>query len=98
MAKLPQNRYASAREMLDALDTYVQNPSVMFEYQYITEDAPEKVVKRTMNQNKAARQNHPNESAAPRGKKAKRKRRTIFCRSCSASRSLLHWPVWPCAG
>ena len=78
MAKLPQNRYASAREMLDALDTYVQNPSVMFEYQYITEDAPEKVVKRTMNQNKAARQNHPNESAAPRGKKATRKRRTIF--------------------
>ena len=78
MAKLPQNRYASAREMLDALDAYVQNPSVMFEYKYITEDAPEKVVKRTMNQNKAARQNHPNESAAPRGKKAKRKRRTIF--------------------
>ena len=78
MAKLPQNRYASAREMLDALDTYVQNPSVMFEYQYITEDAPEKVVKRTMNQNKAARQNHPNESAAPRGKKAKRKRRSVF--------------------
>ena len=78
MAKLPQNRYASAREMLDALDTYVQNPSVTFEYQYITEDAPEKVVKRTMNQNKAARQNHPNESAAPRGKNAKRKRRTIF--------------------
>ena len=78
MAKLPQNRYASAREMLDALDTYVQNPSVMFENQYITEDAPEKVVKRTMNQNKAARQNHPNESAAPRGKKAKRKRRSVF--------------------
>ena len=78
MAKLPQNRYASAREMLDALDTYVQNLSVMFEYQYITEDAPEKVVKRTMNQNKAARQNHPNESAAPRGKKAKRKRRSVF--------------------
>ena len=78
MAKLPQNRYASAREMLDALDTYVQNPSVMFEYQYITEDAPEKVVKRTMNQNKAARQNHPNESAAPRGKKATRKRRSVF--------------------
>ena len=78
MAKLPQNRYASAREMLDALDTYVQNPSVMFEYQYITEDAPEKVVKHTMNQNKAARQNHPNESAAPRGKKAKRKRRSVF--------------------
>ena len=71
MAKLPQNRYASAREMLDALDAYVQNPSVMFEYQYITEDAPEKVVKRTMNQNRAHRQPEP---SAPRRKK----RKTIF--------------------
>ena len=77
MAKLPQNRYASAREMLDALDTYVQNPSVLFEYQYITEDAPEKVVKRTMNQNRANRQA---EKPAPRGKKAapRKKKRTIF--------------------
>ena len=78
MAKLPQNRYASAREMLNALDTYVQNPSVMFEYQYITEDAPEKVVKRTMNQNRAIRQN---EQPAPRknGKgKPGKKRRTVF--------------------
>lgn len=71
MAKLPQNRYASAREMLDALDAYVQNPSVMFEYQYITEDAPEKVVKRTMNQNRAHRQPEP---SAPHRKK----RKTIF--------------------
>ena len=71
MAKLPQNRYASAREMLDALDAYVQNPSVMFEYQYITENAPEKVVKRTMNQNRAHRQPEP---SAPHRKK----RKTIF--------------------
>ena len=77
MAKLPQNRYASAREMLDALDTYVQNPSVMFEYKYITEDAPEKVVKRTMNQNRA---NHKAEQPAPRSRKQtpRKKRRTIF--------------------
>ena len=77
MAKLPQNRYASAREMLDAPDTYVHNPSVMFEYKYITEDAPEKVVKRTMNQNRANRQA---EKPAPRGKKAapRKKKRTIF--------------------
>ena len=75
--KLPQNRYASAREMLDALDTYVHNPSVMFEYKYITEDAPEKVVKRTMNQNRANRQA---EKPVPRGKKAapRKKKRTIF--------------------
>ena len=78
MAKLPQNRYASAREMLDALDAYVQNPSVMFEYKYITEDAPEKVVKRTMSQN---RTNRPAEKPAPRSKKTasrKKKRRTIY--------------------
>ena len=72
MAKLPQNRYASAREMLDALETYVQNPSVLFEYQYITEDAPEKVVKRTMNQNRAHRQP---EQPAPRGKGKKTARK-----------------------
>ena len=77
MAKLPQNRYASALEMLNALDTYVQNPSVQFEYQYITEDAPEKVVKRTMNQNRA---NRRAETPAPHSKKAapRKKRRTIF--------------------
>ena len=78
MAKLPQNRYPSARAMLEALDTYVQNPSVLFEYQYITEEAPEKVVKRTMNQNRAIRQN---EQPAPRknGKgKPGKKRRTVF--------------------
>ena len=78
MAKLPQNRYASAREMLQALDSYVQNPSVLFEYKYITEDAPEKVVKRTMNQNRASR---TPEQPSLRGKKAasrKKKKRTIF--------------------
>ena len=78
MAKLPQNRYPSARAMLEALDTYVQNPSVLFEYQYITEEAPEKVVKRTMNQNRAIRQN---EQPAPRknGKsRSGKKRRTVF--------------------
>ena len=77
MAKLPQNRYPSARAMLEALDTYVQNPSVLFEYQYITEEAPEKVVKRTMNQNRAIRQN---EQPAPRKKgKGKPGKKTPHC-------------------
>ena len=75
MAKLPQNRYPSARAMLDALDTYVQNPSVLFEYQYITEDAPEKVVKRTMNQNRAIRQN---EQQSKGKAKPRKKRRSVF--------------------
>ncbi len=79
MAKLPQNRYPSASAMLEALDAYIQNPSVMFEYQYITEDAPEKVVKRIMNQNRAYRQQ---KDASPRSgaKKhpGKKKRRSVF--------------------
>ena len=78
MAKLPENRYASAREMLDALDAYVQNPSVLFEYKYITEDAPEKVVKRTMNQNRAHRQAEAAASRKSKPVKAKKKRRSAF--------------------
>ena len=41
MAKLPVNRYSSAAEMLEALDAYVQDPSVTFQYQYVKEE-PEK--------------------------------------------------------
>lgn len=75
MAKLPANRYASAREMLDALDAYVQDPSVQFDYQYPTEDAPEKAVNQTMNQNHSKRQAEP---AASRKAKPRKKRRSIF--------------------
>lgn len=75
MAKLPANRYASAREMLDALDAYVQDPAIRFEYQYLTEDAPEKAVNHTMNQNHSKRQAEP---AAPRKEKPRKKHRSIF--------------------
>ncbi len=74
MAKLPQNRYASAREMLDALDLYVQNPAVQLEYHYITEDTPEKAVNRTMNQNHARR----SDPASVRKTQPRKKRRSIF--------------------
>ena len=99
MAKLPLRTATLGTAMLEALDTYVQNPSVLFEYQYITEEAPEKVVKRTMNQNRAIRQNekpaHPAKTArAGRAKSAV----PSFCRHCSASPLPLHWPAWHCAG
>lgn len=74
MAKLPQNRYASAREMLDALDLYVQNPAVQLEYHYVTEDAPEKAVNRTMNQNNAKRQGE----TSARKAKPRKKRRSLY--------------------
>ena len=58
MAKLPANRYASAREMLDALGQYIHDPDVVFAYKYITEEAPEKVVKQTMSQRKDPPRRH----------------------------------------
>lgn len=42
MSKLPVNRYASAAEMLDALNAFVENPQIIFHYHYITEPVPEK--------------------------------------------------------
>ena len=73
MAKLPANRYASAREMLDALGRYVQDPDVVFAYKYITEEAPAKVVKQTMSQKKDPRAGAP----GTRNTK-KKKRRSVF--------------------
>ena len=73
MAKLPANRYASAREMLDALSQYIHDPDVVFAYKYITEEAPEKVVKQTMSQRKA-----PRAGASGARPAQKRKKRTVF--------------------
>ena len=52
MAKLPANRYASAAEMLDALNAFVDNPAITFHYHYITEPVPEKAVNDPMNPKK----------------------------------------------
>lgn len=78
MAKLPENRYASAQEMLDALKTYVRDPEVSFEYKYLTEEAPAKVVRKTMNQKNSNRSSsQPEPSRKGKAKKAKKKR-SIF--------------------
>ena len=76
MAKLPANRYASAREMLEALDRYVKDPDVVFAYKYITEEAPAKVIKQTMTQKKDPRTG----AAAQRPQKnvKKKKKRSVF--------------------
>src|SRR5699024_11261015 len=64
-------RYASAREMLSALDQYVKDPDVVFAYKYITEEAPAKVVKQTMSQKKEP---HTAEPSGQRPHKRKKKR------------------------
>ena len=73
MAKLPDNRYASAAEMLDALNTFVENPAVVFNYHYITEPVPEKAVTDPMNSKKE-------ETAGKTPKKGRktRKKRSVF--------------------
>lgn len=79
MAKLPVNRYSSAAEMLGALDAYVQDPSVTFQYQYVKEE-PEKVVNDPMPQKRSIRRPPEKPAANPaRPKaKAKKKKRSAF--------------------
>ena len=70
MAKRPDNRYASAAEMLNALNAYVENPAIVFNYTYLPDEIPEKVVERPMKTQKDA----PEPKRARKGKK----KRTIF--------------------
>ena len=70
MAKRPNNRYASAAEMLSALNAYVENPAIVFNYTYLPDEIPEKVVERPMKTQKDA----PEPKKARKGKK----KRTVF--------------------
>ena len=70
MAKRPDNRYASAAEMLSALNAYVENPAIVFNYTYLPDEIPEKVVERPMKTQKDA----PEPKRARKGKK----KRTVF--------------------
>ena len=70
MAKRPDNRYASAAEMLSALNAYVENPAIVFNYTYLPDEIPEKVVERPMKTQKDA----PEPKKARKGKK----KRAIF--------------------
>lgn len=74
MAKLPVNRYSSAAEMLEALDAYVQDPSVTFQYQYVKEE-PEKVVNEPMPQKRSIRRPPERPAANPARPKAKAKKK-----------------------
>ena len=70
MAKRPDNRYASAAEMLNALNAYVENPAIVFNYTYLPDEIPEKVVERPMKTQKDA----PEPKKARKGKK----KHTVF--------------------
>ncbi len=75
MSKLPVNRYASAAEMLDALNAFVENPQITFHYHYITEPVPEKkAVSHSMNPKKE----EAADKTAKKTRKEKKKKRSIF--------------------
>ncbi len=77
--------------MLNALNAYVENPAIVFNYTYLPDEIPEKVVERPMKTQKDA----PEPKKSPQGQK---RSAPSSCRCCSASRWPLRWPVWPCAG
>ena len=52
MNKDPNERYQSAREMLDAIDAFKHNPSIRFEYEYMTQDNPGKTINKVVNDSK----------------------------------------------
>ena len=73
MAKRPENRYKSAAEMLEALNAYVENPAIVFNYTYLPDEIPEKVVEPPM----PRKESRPERGSAPT-KGRKKKKRTVF--------------------
>lgn len=73
MAKRPDDRYASAHEMLQALDAFVRDPRVRFNYHYTSEELTVKAVESPMEQKRNGRREPPRGKAKPR-----KKRRSVF--------------------
>lgn len=53
MEKDPADRYQSAQEMLDAIAAFRRDPSISFEYEYNTQDNPDKTINRVVNSSTA---------------------------------------------
>lgn len=53
MEKDPADRYQSAQEMLDAIAAFRRNPSISFEYEYNTQDNPDKTINRVVSNSTA---------------------------------------------
>lgn len=53
MEKDPADRYQSAQEMLDAIAAFRRDPSISFEYEYNTQDNPDKTINRVVSSSAA---------------------------------------------
>ena len=75
MAKDPAGRYPSARAMLDDLEEFKKNPSIRFEYQYMTDTAPARYIDKAMKQTKNGGAAPPQRSSQGGKQPAPRKRK-----------------------
>lgn len=74
MAKRPEDRYPSARAMLDDLEEFKKNPSIRFEYQYLTDTQPERYINKVVKQSKEGGRPQPPRGGARRPPKKKKRR------------------------
>ena len=87
MAKRPDNRYASAAEMLERPERLrAKTQSIVFNYTYLPDEIPEKVVEHPVKTQKE----DPGTEKNPQRQKEEA---PSSCRCCSASRWPLRWPV-----
>ena len=79
MAKDPADRYPSARAMLMDLEEFKQNPSIRFEYEYLTDSEPERYIDKVVKQTKSGSGAKPSAGGTrrPAPKKKKRKNYTL---------------------
>lgn len=79
MAKSPEDRYPSARAMMDDIEEFKKNPSIRFEYQYLTDTQPERYIDKVVKQSKNGEAPRPRSGQArlPQ-KKRRKKKKKIF--------------------
>lgn len=85
MAKDPRERYPSAQAMLADIDEFKRNPSVKFEYQYLTDSAPTRYVDKVMSKTADKQQGTARRAASSKNsvtksgqRKPKKKKRRLL--------------------
>lgn len=69
MAKDPNRRYPSARAMLEDIEEFKRNPSIRFEYEYLTEDSPSRYIDKVVKQSRpGSGQNEPRRTGQRSGR------------------------------
>ena len=99
MAKEPRERYPSAQAMLADIDEFKRNPSVKFEYQYLTDTAPTRYIDKVVNKTatkQSGGQQRPRTGARPaaRGGTKTKKRLALPILAGMAAAFLIGAAIW----